>query len=1681
MDDRQKLKSLYTFLRDFTRLRSKIITDYKKHEWVGLISDIHDEYDDISLFYRDKIEEDSSDDDLTILKIHRPHYTEKCPSPYSSFKGWLLPGWEDFNKNASVEDRKETKPATEGSDAEYEQFEDDDNRVQDYKRWLEERKKWTDRQLKIKYTIDLFLEIYQCHVDLERESETLEMVVASGRLEDKKNKSINHPVLTKRVKTEYNAATDTIRIIDTDVSPELYSGVLQSLQDVQTECIKNLSQELAEKEYHPLDRHDTPDYLKILARSLSKDGVFVDDKAPVNDDGRIFIHYQPMFIIRKRTDGAIKALEAIVDDIDEAEYLPVPLTEIVGGGTIDIPDDKDETIEERLAAVGGEDVDILLSKEANREQLEIARRVERYNAVLVQGPPGTGKTHTIANLMGHFLAQGKSVLVTSHTMKALSVLKEKVEPGIRDLCVSILDDSNKDMERSVDGITDAMGRMTSMGLKKEIDTIKSERESVIEQLGETRRKLYSIINSEKQSLAYDGEGVSPSEAASFIYQNRDKLAYIPGKVEINAPLPLSIEELSELYKSNTEICEKDEKELSIGLPNPADIPDIESARKLFQNEATLHKTIDGIVKRNGWKLEQGNEGYAYCLSNNIRVKNVNSENLQELSEYLAEFKSVEEWVKAVIIDGKRGGAYEKRWKTLKEEIDICCKTTEEYIGLSLGKKIGVPKEFVNDELVSKLDTIIEILEKKGKVTKTSLLLKPSVDAVMKAVTINGKPINSKDDACCVKQYYLAKIARENAGRVWNELMIPHGLDEFEMLDYESPEVYAKKRLSKLDSMLRWYGDKYVHLKGLVEEAGLDLQEIANIKDEDTDNEELDKVLSVIGKELPDIADVLLACEQLKNNDNIIESYITILKSGQREGLKTCISVVNALEQRDSSAYGSAYETLKMQYSKNDLQFKRGEYLERIARVAPKWAEAIMSRDGIHGKGVLPEDIKGAWKWKQYVEMLDDLTNESYSELQSKSLNLSKEYRRITALYAEKLAWYHLLKETEADIDMKQALVGWKLTVKKIGKGTGKNAPMYRRQARGLMAKCQKAVPAWIMTINKALESLDPHTNKFDVVIVDEASQSDISALAILYMAKKVIIVGDDKQVSPLAVGVNMDDINALTDMHLTGIIANSHLYTAKTSLYDIAATTFQPLMLREHFRCVPEIIGFSNGLSYDFKIKPLRDESDSKLLPAVVNFRVPNGYRSDNKINKKEAKTIIALMKACIEQPEYKDKSFGIISMLGDEQAKHIRSLIARYIDPIENENRRILCGNASNFQGDERDVVFLSIVDSNEGDGPLRNQGSGVEDAAQKRYNVAASRARDQLWVVNSLDSGNDLKEGDLRKRLIDYAINPAAFAEKLQRIVAESESPFEEEVAKSLVARGYDIVQQWKVGSYRIDMVAIYKNLKIAIECDGEAYHSSDEQIRADMERQTILERCGWRFLRIRGSEYFRDPQKIIEAVVEELNRYGIMPQSPKMDEEPERDSELLQRVKSRAAEILEEMEKEDGPKKVDIETIASALSSTPVSEFEPGSPINSSRDSIPEPIKTAEHREKKSESQEDIHQKQNIVMKGSSSTKAPIETKEEKPSRTVGVAEVYRRIADNSESKGRGVAFNITNDLSNAGLKYVDKSVRRVLWVIYDENKIEIAQQIFEKYNCRYSLEERGTLATGGIKAWRVVIPL
>ena len=104
---------------------------------------------------------------------------------------------------------------------------------------------------------------------------------------------------------------------------------------------------------------------------------------------------------------------------------------------------------------------------------------------------------------------------------------------------------------------------------------------------------------------------------------------------------------------------------------------------------------------------------------------------------------------------------------------------------------------------------------------------------------------------------------------------------------------------------------------------------------------------------------------------------------------------------------------------------------------------------------------------------------------------------------------------------------------------------------------------------------------------------------------------------------------------------------------------------------------------------------------------------------------------------------------------------------------------------------------------------------------------------------------------------------------------------------------------------MVVIYKDKKIAIECDGERYHSGAEKIREDMERQTILERIGRQFIRIRGSEYYRNKTQTIENLIKSLNKLGIEPEQSLHQEQNSKKYDLLDRVKERANIIRQEWE--------------------------------------------------------------------------------------------------------------------------------------------------------------------------------
>lgn len=1512
-EERERVKSIFTFLKGMAELKTTSVLDIDKQPWKKYVAQIPQDDEYVHISYRDTLKVGSEDEDVPedgaaeddwILTVRKPELAA-CPAPDDILRPWLLPGWDDFEEEVrhraerprTIPQAKDVRVAARTETQE--PFEENAERVGVYRTWRKKREAWAQEQRHLNEVRELFIELYRLSEELKQESETKELMIGNGILTDAQNASIQHPILLRRAHIRFDKQKNEIAVCDADADSELYTTVLRALEDVNYNAITDMQRTLEKGDYHPLDRTEGGAFLRISVHHLSPASMFVQagQQIPPNSKERLFLQERPVLFMRRRVDGLAKFVDGVLEHIDATGDVPQPLRAIAGLHEKRVLEERPaQTAEQRLAELGGEDPEILLAMPANREQLAIAQQIAQHDAVIVQGPPGTGKTHTIANLMGHFLAQGKRILVTSHTKKALSVLREKMPTKLQSLCVSLLDETNRDMERSVAGISDYMSRHNSRDMQRRKDASLTARRAIIQNLADVRKRIYQIECREHESLVYDGESLSPAEAARYVHEHEPQYApMIPGKVAMGRMFPLTPEELASLYRSNATLSAAEEHELALDVPDPKTLISPEDLAELRGEKGARERHLRDRAKQLDMDIEM--DAAVLRLTRpqqTVTLSRAERSAIAALQEYLASFGRLAPWHIHAVADGKCGGGYRERWEHLCTQIEETAALAEQFAGASFGKKVTISDDADRAEMQRVLPRMEEIYRQDGKIGRFKRLFDKSFARVEGWTRINGAQIGSAADCALVSSALSLAEQRTACACGWDELLAGHGVTAFAELDAAEPERVAQTVLADIRRYLDWYDVEYAQLSSLMEAAALHVEEIFLQQVLVSDAERITQILDAVHGLLPQLAAMLVdydAYDAAEESLRAAEADIERLRAGKSV---LASDLVRAFYGQGTESYAEVYRCITILHEKYAVRAAREDALQKLQVTAPGWAEAIRMRSGIHGAAEVPADIEEAWRWKQYDAMLGELTKFSPVEYRRQNTELGRDYRTMTEEAAVCSAWEHMLRRSESDRSIQQHLQLWRNAVKKIGKGTGKRAPALRAEARKLMSKCQEAVPAWIMTIRTALEQLDPREHRFDVVIVDEASQADLSALTMLYLGAKIIIVGDDKQVSPLAVGQNLDEVGKLIEMHLAGRIPGAQNYTGQTSLYDVGMTICDALMLREHFRCVPDIIAFSNRLCYDGKIKPLRDAADSNLLPALVPHRIDGSRDERKKTNRAEAEYTVALIKTMTEMDAYRDKTIGVISLLGSEQADLVLDLLLR--SSVDMERHAILCGDAAQFQGDERDVVILNMVDSAEEDGMLRLT---RDEKIVQRYNVAVSRARDQLWILHSFPA-SALKGDDIRSKLLNYAVNPHAADSALSQIRQKADSLFEEAVAKTLVEHGYDIVQQWPVGHYRIDIVVRDGAKKIALECDGDRWHSGAEKVYEDMERQMILERLGWQFIRLRGSTYYRDPGKAMQSVMQELGAHDI---HPAVRAETSVSSDLVEEVRRRAEALLAE----------------------------------------------------------------------------------------------------------------------------------------------------------------------------------
>jgi len=1009
--DKKKVLQIFRYLQALDQLRNPVKKDIGEQPWQLWLKDLP-EHPCIEFGQRSGVSEerDGFEGDHSILSVKRPVLTE-APVPPESILPWLQKGWQNVNGKVIVLPDKEKRWPSRTQYFEDEadlsdllktwqhelsawngnsnvsrpqppeellpwledgwdngsikvrdsivqdalkviiRFEEDSERPRYLANWIAERDTWLEKERPARLVMDIFTKLYDLYARLEREAEEYELIVGDGLLEwSDPELNIFHPVLLQRLQLEFNPSIPQFTLVETDHASELYTALLRIVPDLAPGALSRLQEDLTSGKYYPLDGDNTSEFLKRVVSQLSPYGTFLAEDLKTKPECGPFISRNPLLFLRKRNLGYSAALEAIIQDLPAREDLPQFMRNIVSdSGT----NEKQKNLGGGIPTgidPNGEDEHILLSKEANAEQLVIAQRLEQHGAVLVQGPPGTGKTHTIANLIGHLLAQGKSILVTSHTSKALQVLHEKVVDPLKPLCISRLSDDNRQqMNSSIDAITERLSNSDPDSLEREAVQLKAQRLNLLEQLRETRRKLLAARQDEYRSLLIAGEEFSPSQAARFVEANRLGNDWIPGPVALGQPLPLAQGELHELYRTNSLLTLADEHEAKGLSLQPAQIISPTDFNKLVEES----KQLEGKLTDNFSHLWQ-------------ETKNSEPEGLLNLGQrFQRAVTMIEEdshWSLEVIAAGWDGGAAQEVWQELISLVEKLVEQAVQAKKLLLEYGPILSHELGEEEKIEGL--LVEIHQYVLAGNKLSRLKLSTTKRKWKVIIdksrVNGlPPARSEHFEALLCQVRLEQARIKLVSRWQRQMPEVPGIHELGKV----PEQLCSQYCTTISRYLEWNKKQWEPLLLELSQWGLLWEEfMSNVPVQTGNHGRLLRLRRAVLEHLPAVltarANMLL--------QNKVEKAFASLQSvleAHDQSTKVIQELTEAVHGRNPLLYRPAFERLVELKSKEDAVILRRRLLTRLESVAPAWASAVRQRVVYHGEGMLPGDAEKAWQWR----------------------------------------------------------------------------------------------------------------------------------------------------------------------------------------------------------------------------------------------------------------------------------------------------------------------------------------------------------------------------------------------------------------------------------------------------------------------------------------------------------------------------------------------------------------------------------------------------------------------------------------------------------------------------------------------------------------------------------------------
>lgn len=448
----------------------------------------------------------------------------------------------------------------------------------------------------------------------------------------------------------------------------------------------------------------------------------------------------------------------------------------------------------------------------------------------------------------------------------------------------------------------------------------------------------------------------------------------------------------------------------------------------------------------------------------------------------------------------------------------------------------------------------------------------------------------------------------------------------------------------------------------------------------------------------------------------------------------------------------------------------------------------------------------------------------------------------------------------------------------------------RMPVRKILTRAGRAIqalkPCFMMGPQAVAQYLAPGGIKFDLVIMDEASQlKPEEAIGSIARGGQLVVVGDPKQLPPTSFFSRMTQDGDGGDDHFTT--------TDAESILDVCSSHFRPIRsLRWHYRSQHHsLIAFSNHSFYggNLVIFPSPYGQGGRLGVRAV-------YLADaiyeNQTNLREAKRVVdAVVEHIATRP---NDSLGIVTLnikqrdliaeLLEERLKSVRG-VDSYRDHWATKGQPLFIKNLENVQGDERDAIIISTTFGKPpGSSAVRqNFGPISRHGGWRRLNVLFTRAKKSIALYTSLRPEDIVMDGttpDGTKALRNYLeyVRTGSLPFGGEETGREPDSDFEISVMDMLKMRGYEVTPQLGVRGYRIDIAVKHPDhpgtYLAAIECDGASYHSALSVRDRDRIRQEIIESLGWRgrIWRIWSTDWFRTPRQETEKLISFLEDLRI-----------------------------------------------------------------------------------------------------------------------------------------------------------------------------------------------------------------